>query len=198
MKTLCLIACLALAVAVAVSGCSKSANSNEPGGAGGNGPRKMEVTAYGGAKSFEPKGGLIVRSQSGGVNDRNGSYQIMLSNTEIATPADFRKSLSAADAVRVLFLVQRKKGTDKTSPIEVETFKIGGSWPHVDDTQIRTFDGSREVESWEHEAPPQDRKGEVKITAINGDTVTVEADMKFGEKMSIKGTFTAKVLPPTP
>jgi hypothetical protein len=196
MKSLCLIVCLSILVAVALAGCGKNANSNDTPGA--SAPRKVDVTAYGTTKSFEPKGGLVVRSQSGGADDRNGSYQIMLSNTELASAEDFRKPVSSADAVRVLFLVQRKKKTDKTSPAEVETFAVNGSWPHLDDTQIRTFDGSREVESWEHEAPSQDRKGEVKITAVNGEIVTIEADLKFGDKISIKGTFTAKVLPPSP
>lgn len=194
MKTRSLLSLICFATTLTIFGCGGSKNSVNS--TGTSGALKVEVTAYGTTRSFEPKGGLIVRSQSGGVDDRNGSYQIMLSNTALSTPADFRKPVTAADDVRVLFLVQRKKKTDKTTPAEVESFPANGSWPHLDDTQIRIFDGTREVESWEHEAPSQDRKGEVKIIAVNGETVTVEADLKFGDKLSIKGTFTAKVLPP--
>lgn len=194
MRSLALIVGFCLALAVGLSGCGKPVNTNDAGGSPA--PPKAELNTYGKTRSFEPKPGLIYRSEEGGVDNRNGTFQIMLSNSALNTPDDFRKAAAGADDVRILIVAQRKKGTDKATAPAVESFPANGSWPHIDDAQFRIFEGGREMESWGHEAPSQDRKGEVKITAVNGDTVTLQIDLKYGDKISLKGTFTAKVLPP--
>jgi hypothetical protein len=158
-----------------------------------SGPQKIELTVYGKTQTFEPKTGMMTVGQTGS-DETYGEYGIHLGNVELKTSEDVNKTLTSTEDVRLSFALARKQGTDRKTPVAVETFPVNGHWPHINDASVKTFDGNRMVESWGHEAPNMDWKGEVKITAVNGDMVSGEVDLKFGDKISIKGPFTVKVL----
>lgn len=194
MKKLCLVICVSL-LFTACGGAGT--NSGSAGGSAGSAPAKMEITVYGKTQTFEPKIGMIEISQTGsdGGADTYGEYNVFLGNVEMKEEI-FNKPLTSAEDVRLLFALARKKGTGRKTPMEAETFPVNGQWPLINDAMVKTFDGNRTIDSWGHEAPNNQWKGEVKITAVNGDVATGEADLKFGDKISIKGPFTAKVKPP--
>lgn len=60
-------------------------------------------------------------------------------------------------------------------------------------------EGKNEVYSVDLGGGSPDNKGEVKVTAVTGDTVTGEIDASGkanGKDVSVKGTFTAKIYKP--
>lgn len=195
MKKLLLLICAGLLF----TACGGAGTNSTSTGGSTSAPAKMEVTVYGKSYTFAPKTGVLTLSQTGAMGDKEsyGEYGISFGSMELKTPEDNRKPLTAAEEVRLFFKVARRRGTDRKMPVEVETFPGNGSWPHLNDASVTTFDGNREIESWGHEAPSNQHKGEIKITKIEGDTATGEVDLKFGDKISIKGPFTVKVLPPT-
>ena len=196
MKKLCMMICVSLLLTACGGGAGT--NSGSTGGSGGA-TAKMEVTVYGKSYSFTPKTGVLTLSQTGAMGDKEsyGEYGISFGSMELKVAEDNRKPLTATEDVRLFFKVARRRGTDRKMPVEAETFPGNGSWPHLNDASVTTFDGNREIESWGHEAPNNQRQGDIKITKVEGDMATGEVDLKFGDKISIKGPFTVKVLPPS-
>lgn len=185
------IACLLL------SGCGGAGSNSNSDVSKPSEPPKMTLTVYGKTQSFEPKTGMLTIGQTGSPDseDRYAEYGINFGSIPLNSSADVNKPQTSTEDVRLLFAVARKRKTDRNSPVEAETFPANGSWPHLNDAQFKIFDGTRTIESWGHEAPSQDRKGWIKITAVNGDLVSGEVDMSFGDKITVKGPFTVKVQP---
>ncbi|MBA2734630.1 MAG: hypothetical protein H0U54_17350 [Acidobacteria bacterium] len=158
-------------------------------------PSKLDITLYGKSRTVETKRGRfeVVVRRNGDLAD--SYYWLYLANVEISTEDDINKPLASPEDVRLSFELFRKPGTDISAPVTIESFdaKTGGG---VGDTLIKTHDGSRVIDSYAHEAPLTERKGTVKITGANGDTVTGEVDVAYGDKIAVKGTFTAKILMP--
>lgn len=136
----------------------------------------------------KPTGDGVVRAS------RGTSYSIDLVNFE---PNDTVKvkPLTADSQIRVHFGFVGEENSDEKAPFKVGTYTVGAErWNKFDGASITTFaDGKEKADDFGLMSSTPSAKGQLKITAVTGDSVSGEVDITDKDR-SIKGSFTAKIV----
>lgn len=161
---------------------------------------KIEMTLDGKTSSFEPKDGAILILQQGSGEKSKAQYQILLSTYELKKGADSQKVLTAPDENLIALEVYNKEGTTRDTPLAPETFsaEIAGSTKtnaSFGSVFVNTFADGKEIRKKPADFLNEKRSGSVTFTDVSGDTVKGTVDLTLGEKLKLKGEFTAKVKP---
>lgn len=187
-------ALLIIAIAMSITGC----------GSGGGGAAASKLSVKLGAKesSIEVKSsmssyGNIISTTPGKPPVQTFSHSIYLANYEMDTTneATMKKALTAPEQIRIVIGLDGEEGTKSDSPFKVGNYvlKTSERINRVSLVSITTFaDGKEKTESFDTMSSLSKATGDVKITAVTGDTVSGELNVSEGDK-SISGKFTAKL-----
>lgn len=122
------------------------------------------------------------------------SYRAYLANYDLDSSGFARtmdNPLASDDQVRVVFSLVGDEGTNDKSPLKAGTYSAkADKFMKVEDVLIVNRKGAQDNKMWFDRSSTT---GEVKVTAVSGDTMSGEVDLTSGET-AIKGPFTAKIL----
>jgi len=177
------------ALALSVGGCSK--------GAGGNGLHvKSPATgekdlpvksayAFAVTKTFTDTSNKITTASAYNVHAAN--YDLDATNFAMT----MEKPLTSDDQVRIMFGLIGDQGTDSKAAPKAGTYSAkADKFMKVETIGIVSRKGGADNKVW------LDRSaltGEVKVTSASADEISGDIDVSTGD-MSIKGSFTAKIL----
>jgi len=183
------IAAVAIATALALAGCGK-------GGAGGSLHVKSATT---GDKDLTAKSGYAF-AVTKTFTDINGkittasAYNVYLANYDLDAKnfaMTLDKPLTSDDQVRATFSLIGDEGTNDKSPVKAATYSAkADKYVKAESAGIVARKNGADVKSW------LDRStltGEVKVTSATADEISGDVNLSSGD-MSIKGSFTAKIL----
>ena len=175
------------------------------GGGGGSNPStgapKLDVKVGGKDSPLDVKTGAVyygnvISTAPGKPNIQTFAHTIYLANYEMetTTPGWTRKTPAAPDQMRVDIQLTGEEGTKTESPFKVATYGAkADKFTSVRSAVIHTFtDGKATQVHFNTLFSDSKVEGEVKITAVTGDTVSGEVNLTDGGN-SIKGNFTAKL-----
>ena len=171
------------------SGCGKTSSSNAVHiKSTGTGEKDLVIKsgyAFPVTKTFTDVNGKITTASA---------YNVYLANYELDAKnfaMTLDKPLTADDQIRVLFNLIGDEGTNDKSPPKAGTYSAKAEkYMKAESTGIVSRKNGADVKSW------LDRSmliGQVKVSSASADELTGEADLSAGD-MSIKGSFTAKIL----
>ena len=179
----------AISTVLGLAGCSKSS--------GGNAIHVKSATT--GEKDLAIKSGYAFPVTKS-FTDINGkittasAYNIYLANYDLDAKnfaMTLDRPLTADDQVRVVFSLIGEQGTNDQSPVKAATYSAkADKYLKAESAGIVARKNGADVKSW------LDRSmltGEVKITSVSAEEIGGEANLSSGD-MSIKGSFTAKIL----
>lgn len=183
------IAAAAVVTVLALSGC----------GAGGGGNSLHVKSATTGEKDLTAKSGyaFAVNKTFTDINGKITSasaYNVYLANYDLDAKnfsMTLDKPLTADDQVRATFSLIGDEGTNDKSPVKVATYSAkADKYVKAESAGIVARKNGADVKSW------LDRStltGEVKVTSATADEISGDVNLSSGD-MSIKGSFTAKIL----
>ena len=183
------LAIFVIATLVALGGCGKSA--------GGNAVHVKSATT--GEKDLAIKSGYAfpVTKSFTDINNKittASAYNVYLANYDL-DPKNFGATLdkpsTADDQVRAVFSLIGDEGTNDQSPLKAATYSAkADKYGKAESAGIVARKNGADVKSW------LDRSmltGEVKVTSASADEISGDVNLSSGD-MSIKGSFTAKIL----
>lgn len=162
-----------------------------------SGPPKFDITLDGKTTTLELKDGVILTSKGHAGDDQVWQeVTVNLATYPLAKMDDIGRSMDAPGEAVVQLALINKQGTNTDSPmekVEFPSFDPDNKAAHFGTTYLKmNIDGKQKTKNpidfqgvkWE---------GSVKFTEVSGDTVKGNVDLKYGDKIAIKGSFTAKV-----
>jgi len=167
---------------------------------GGLSSPKIDVTIAGKTTSYALKEGVMYKLQQGSTGpDGKAQYQMHLATFEITKGGDVSKPLTENGQAVLSIEVFDKTGTTRDSEPTPTTFPAKSNdfaQPSFGSFFISYFDDGKLVRKTPSEftVETKDKEGAVKFTGISGDIVKGEVDVKLGDKVTLKGTFTAKIV----
>lgn len=180
---------IAFAIAILIAGC------------GGAGESKLEVKAGGKTLPFSVKSSGTYSAVKTFTDTKDGqtkitkaaSNYIVLANYDLDTSSgmsSMEKATTVAEQVRVAVQIIGQEGTDDKTGFKTGTYQVkADKFDKVDYVNIAMFSDGKETKNF---FDLSKAAGQVKITAVTGDSVSGEVDLTEGEK-SLKGSFTAKI-----
>jgi len=182
---------LLIVFALILAGCGKSGN----GSAGGihvkaPGMDERDIAAKSGAtfastKSFTDKDNKITTA---------ATYRVYVASYDLDTSQFARsmdKPMTADDQARVVFSLVGEEGGNEKSPLKAGTYSAkADKYLKIEEVSIVTRKNGQDNKVV---LDRSDLAGEVRVTAVSGDSVSGELNLTGGET-SIKGPFTAKIL----
>ena len=165
-------------------------------GGAGSSP-KLVVTMDGKATTLDLKEGVILTSFGHAGDDQKWQeLTVNLPTYEVKNSSDIARSMNAPGEAMVQLALIGRQGTDAATPMEKNNYPgydpdnkashFGAAYlkMNVEGKQITKNPIDFQGGKWE---------GSVKFSDVTGDTVKGEVDIKYGDKISIKGNFNAKV-----
>jgi hypothetical protein len=106
--------------------------------------------------------------------------------------------LTAPEQVKIFLSIHDDAGTDVDTPLKIASYKGGSVAPMTFELiNVYVFKDGKEERLYLYPSAGSDpTTSEVKITAVNGDTITGEINAvgkMDGKELSVKGPFTAKI-----
>lgn len=121
------------------------------------------------------------------------SHYIAFANYDLDTSSgmvSLDKPVTAADQIRVTIQLIGEEGTDDKAALKPGTYTAkADKYSKVDSVAIAVFADGKEKKTYFGSGTAE---GQVKVSAVSGDTISGEIDLKDGERI-IKGPFTAKI-----
>jgi len=122
-------------------------------------------------------------------------YNFTLGNFDLTDNKALEAALKAGTAEIVFFRVLGPSGSTKDTPLTVGTYSADAKGlPKYDILSLKIFTIVNGKQTWvgSNVSPVYDTKGEVKITAIEGDLIKGEIDLSTGTILKARGNFTAQ------
>lgn len=162
-----------------------------------NATPKLEVKVDGKGYSFEIKDGVGNNDTVRATDRKTGKSELMAQHrfylTTYAIDDDVHKTLTKNGDTRVMIEINSEAGTNKeTSLPKVGTYPVGDDENSFHAVNFYTFEYGKEKIIFSSSINNVTRKGEVKITSVEGKIVKGDVDVAIGDKLSVKGAFTAK------
>jgi len=159
----------------------------------------MDVTIGGKTTSYNIKDGKMLKLQQGSGDNAKAQYQIHLATFELLKTGDVSKALTENGQAVISIEVYDKKGTTRDSVPTPTTFPAKSNdfaEASFGSIFISYFEDGKMVRKTpaDFSADNKDKEGSVKFTEVSGDTVKGEADLKITDKVTVKGSFTAKIV----
>jgi len=148
------------------------------------------------AKTSGTELGNVISTTPGQPSLQTSSHTIYLANYDMDTTnvGTMRKSLTAADQIRVEIGITGESSTDQKTPFKAGTYAVSND--KINDVRllrVTTFaDGKQNTIDFDTMSSSTKMTGEVKITSVTDDAVSGSIDITEGDK-SVKGSFTGKL-----
>lgn len=161
---------------------------------------KIEMTLDGKTSTLNLKqGAILVMQQNSTGPDSMTQFQMHIATFEISKTDEAIRPLTTDGETRIMLEVYGKRGTTRDTPLAKETFpaNVAGStndYASFGSVSITTFADGKEVKKTPIDFLNLKRNGEIKFTEVNGDVVKATVDLTIGDKLTLKGNFTVKVM----
>lgn len=163
------------------------------------GPSKFETKIEGKDYSFEIKdavvtNGKLFATDKDGNQSSQAEHYISLANYPFN--GSVARSLDKPEQIKVVVRIVSEIGTDIKSTVKPGTYSGGKIAPMtLADFSVHSFENGQQKSVYSSKFPAVQHQGEVKITAVEGETIKGEINITAGGNWTVKGPFTAKFLP---
>ena len=158
---------------------------------------RIDVKANGKDSVLDLKSGLmrVTERKSADPGYNYAEYNFTLGNFDLTDNKALERALNAGTAEIVFFELLGPTGSDKDTLLTTGTYSTEASTiPKFENLSLAIFTFVNGKQTWtaSKTSPAFDTHGEVKITAIQGDTVTGEINIATGSTLAARGTFVAR------
>lgn len=158
---------------------------------------RIDVNVAGKPSVLDLKSGLtrVTARESSDPGYNYARYGFTLGNFDLTDNKALKRALEDETAVIVFFEILGPTGSNEGTPLAVGTYSTEAKGlPKFENLSLSVFTFVNHTQTWtlSRVTPAYETKGEVKITAIEGDLVKGEINVTTGTALAAKGTFVAQ------